>query len=161
MFTRLQGTPGFRGTLGKVVGNSDVKTAGHLNELRIADNAAQHGFKVQGIGQRFDDGVKAADTDIDVLLEKSGRLIAIEAKDYAPNTPIPMDSFRADMVSLTRYAESQTPRPVLTVFSVTSRPADPNAWRLLQLETRRRGIQLVRGSPEQQIEQLQMLTEIL
>jgi hypothetical protein len=161
MFTRLQGIPGFRSTLSKVVGNSDVKTAGHLNELRIADNAAQHGFKVKGIGQRFDDGVKAADTDIDVLLEKGGRLIAIEAKDYAPNTPIPMDSFRADMVSLTRYAESQTPRRVLTVFSVTNRPADPNAWRMLQLETGRRNIQLIDGTPLQQVEQIKLLSRIL
>lgn len=161
MFVRLQGTPGFRETLRKVVGNSDVKTAGHLNELRIADKAAQHGFAVKGIGERFDDGVKAADTDIDVLLEKRGRLIAIEAKDYAPTTPIPMDGFRADMVSLTKYAESQSPRPVLNVFSVTSQPADQSAWRMLQLETERRGIQLILGTPEGQVEQIKQLIRIL
>lgn len=160
MFVRLQGTPGFRGTLSKVVGNSDVKTAGHLNELRIADTAAQHGFAVKGIGERFDDAVKASDTDIDVLLEKGGRLIAIEAKDYARTTPIPMDSFRADMVSLTKYAESQSPQRVLTVFSVTNKPADPNAWRLLQLEAERRGIELLTGGPGEQIEQLKVLMEV-
>lgn len=157
MFVRLQGTPGFRSTLSKLVGNSDVKTAGHLNELRIADSAAQHGFSVKGIGERFSDGVKAADTDIDVLLEKGGRVIAIEAKDYAATTPIPMDSFRADMVTLTRYAESQQPKPVLTVFSLTRQPEDANAWRTLQLETRRRGIELIDGVPEAQIEQIKIL----
>jgi hypothetical protein len=160
MFTRLQGTPGFRGTLSKVIGSSDVKTAGHLNELRIADNAAQHGFKVKGIGERFDDGVKAAETDIDVLLEKGGRLIAIEAKDYAPTTPIPMDDFRADMVSLTRYAASQPEGHVLSTFTITNRPLDANAWRMLQLETKRRDIQLVEGSPQSQIEQVKMLLRI-
>jgi hypothetical protein len=65
------------------------------------------------------------------------------------------------MVSLTRYAESQTPRRVLTVFSVTKRPADPNAWRMLQLETGRRNIQLIDGTPLQQVEQIKLLSRIL
>jgi hypothetical protein len=161
MFERLRGTEGFRTTLRKVIGNSDVKTAGHLNELRIADTASQYRFTVKHIGEPFDDGVKAADTDIDVLLERGGRIVAIEAKDYAPTTPIPMDKFRADMGSLTQYAASDPKRRVIPVFSITNIPDDANAWRMLQLETDRRGIQLIVGSPEQQIEQIKVLAEIL
>ena len=80
-----------------------MNTSGHLNELRIADTAAQHGFKVKGIGVRFIDQIKAAPTDIDVLLERSGKSIAIEAKDYSATTQIPLDAFRADMSTLAQF----------------------------------------------------------
>ena len=59
-FIRLRGTPGFRSTMSKIVGNSEVKTSGHLNELRIADNASQNGFKVNGIGVAFNDMKKVS-----------------------------------------------------------------------------------------------------
>ena len=161
MYQRLSGTPGFRTTLRKTVGNSSVKTSGHLNELRIADTAAQHGFNVRGIGIPFNDGKKAADTDIDVLLEKKGRLIAIEAKDYAATTPLPMDGFRADMVSLTEYVASKPEGAVIPIFSVTNKPSNASTWRLLQLEADRRDIQLIVGSTAAQIEQIKILWEIL
>lgn len=119
MMSRLSGTPGFRSTISKVVGNSDVKTTGHLQELRISDEAVQKGIKVRGIGHPFDDGLKLSPTDIDVLLEKNGRTIAIEAKNYLPSTPIPMDKFRADMDTLVEFAARDSSGSVLKVFSVS------------------------------------------
>ena len=72
MFARLGGTPGFRSTLRKIIGNNAAVTNGHLNELRIADSASMSGFNVLGIGEKFTDGLKRAPTDIDVVLEKVG-----------------------------------------------------------------------------------------
>lgn len=62
MFSCLTGVPGFRTTLRKIVGNSEVGTAGHLYELRLADGAAGRGMKVVGISEKFDDGMKRAPT---------------------------------------------------------------------------------------------------
>ena len=161
MFERLRGTQGFRRTLAKVIGNGDAMTTGHLNELRIADNAAQHGFRVQGIGVLFSDGVKGAPTDIDVVLEKAGKVIAMEAKDYSPTTPIPLEEFRADMVSLSEYALRQAPRRVISVFSLTIKPSSATTLRILEKEADRHGIQLLFGTPEQLVEQVKQLHAIL
>lgn len=161
IFSRLRGTPGLRTTLSKIVGASDIKTAGHLNELRIADNASQHGFTVKGIGVRFNDGIKKGETDIDVLLEMGKRKIAIEAKDYLPNTQIPLDKFRADLISLEQFAKQQSPEKVIKVFSMTNRPNDALASKILEKEAEKRGVELIFGSPEQQIIQIKQLDKIL
>ena len=160
IYTRLAGTPGLRSTLSKIVGNSDVKAAGHLNELRIADTAATNGLRVKGIGVAFNDGKKAAPTDIDVLLDKGGREIAIEAKDYAPSTRLPLDGFRADLDSLVEYRSANPSKNVLPVFSLTSKPDDLASLQLLEKEAQRRGVQLIIGSPEEQIIQIVQLLRI-
>ncbi len=151
MMSRLSGTPGFRTTISKVIGNSDIKTAGHLNELRIADDAVQKRYKVKGIGYTFDDGIKSSPTDIDVLLVKNGRTVAIEAKNYLSSTSVPMDKFRADMDTLVEFARRDSSGTVLKVFSITNRPANSSVWRMLNLEAERRGVQLIEGTPAQQI----------
>lgn len=151
MMSRLSGAPGFRSTIRKIVGNSDVKTTGHLHELRIADNAVLKGYKVKGIGHTFDDGKKLSPTDIDVLLVKNGRTIAVEAKNYLSSTYIPMDKFRADMNTLVEFSRRDKSGSVIKVFSVTNRPVDSAAWKTLNLEAERRGVQLIEGSPGQQI----------
>lgn len=161
MFLRLRENTGFRSTLSKIIGASDIKTSGHLNELRIADNASQHGIKVKGIGVRFNDGIKQGETDIDVLLEMDKRKIAIEAKDYLPTTPIPLDKFRADMISLAQYAKQESPSKVIKVFSITNKPNDELALKILEKEANKHGVELIFGSPKHQIIQIQQLTKIL
>lgn len=161
MFSRLHGTPGFRSTLSKIVGASNIKSSGHLYELRIADMASRHGAKVKGIGERFDDGVKQGITDIDVLMEIKGRPIAIEAKDYLPTTPIPLDKFRGDLISLSQYAKSQSPSKVITAFSMSNKPNDALSLRILEKEAEKRGVELIFGTPEQLIIQLKQLRDIL
>ncbi|MDM8557754.1 hypothetical protein [Candidatus Parabeggiatoa sp. HSG14] len=93
MFIRLTGTQGFRTTLSKVIGNNPAGTAGHLNELRIADSATVHGFKVSGIGKKFVDGIKKGPTDIDIVLKNGNKTFAVEAKNYSATTKIPMDKY--------------------------------------------------------------------
>lgn len=160
MFSRLNGVPGFRPTLRKIIGNSDVGTVGHINELKIADAASINGFKVLGIGEKFSDGFKKAPTDIDVLLKKGDKLFAIEAKSYASTTKIPMDKYRADLDSLVAYKKING-NNVISVFTVTNNPNNPRYLKMLQHEAGKRDVQLVFGSPQEQIEQIKMLGEIL
>ncbi len=160
MFSSLSGVPGFRPALRKIIGNSDVGTAGHLNELKIADAASVNGFKVLGIGEKFSDGLKKAPTDIDVLLKKGGKLFAIEAKSYASTTKIPMDKFRGDLDTLVAYKKMNA-NNVIPVFTITNKPNDPRYLKILQHESNKRGVQLVFGKPQEQIEQIKMLGSIL
>ena len=160
MYFRLSGTPGFRSTLRKIIGNNDMGATGHLNELRIADTASMYGFKVVGIGEKFTDGFKKATTDIDIVLEKGGKTFAIEAKSYAPTTRMPLDRFRADLDTLAAY-KSMNREKVIPIFTITNRPNDSQYIELLKYEAAKRDIQLIFGSPEEQLVQIQMLDKIL
>ena len=160
LFSRLSGVKGFRSTLRKVIGNKQPKTQGQLNELRIADRSSRHGFSVRGIGERFDDGIKNRPTDIDVVIEKNGKTFALEAKDYASKSRLPMDQFRADMNSLVEYQSRMEPNKVIPVFSITRIPDNPRDWKLLQNETAKRGIRLIFGSADEQAAQLNFLETI-
>ena len=160
MFSRLSGVPGFRSTLRKIVGNSDVGTDGHLNELKIADTASVTGFKVIGIGEKFSDGLKKAPTDIDVLLKKGEQLFAIEAKSYASTTKIPMDKLRGDLDTLVVF-KNMNGSNVIPVFTITNKPNDLSYLKILHDESNKRGVQLVFGKPQEQIDQIRMLSLIL
>lgn len=161
MMTRLRGVEGFRTTLRKTVGASGIKTSGHLNELRIADNAAENGFEIRGIGVPFNDPKKSAPTDIDLLLQRNGKIFAIEAKDYRPDTMIPLDKFRADMVTLNEYAIANRPAQVIQVFSVSNKPSNERSWRILTKEASRHGIELIYGTPEEIVIQVKQLDKLL
>lgn len=162
--SRLAGVSGFRTTLRKITGNNVNGTAGHLNELRIANSASKAGYKVIAIGDSFDDRLKRAPTDIDVILEMGGKTIVIEAKSYLPSTPLPMDSFRADLNTLMvykKYKAENGAENVLTVFSLSNAPDQPSYLRLLELEANLRDVQLVIGNPDQIIAQVTELTRIM
>jgi len=160
MFVRIGGTPGFRQTLRKVIGNNAVGTIGHLNELKIADSASKHGFNILGIGYKFNDGVKKSLTDVDVLIEKEGKTFAVEAKSYAVTTKIPMDKYRSDLDTLLIY-KKQNHSTVIPVFTITNKPINPRYLKQLQYEADKRGVQLLFGSPQEQVEQMNMLAVIL
>jgi len=160
MFSRLSGTSGFRQTLRKVIGNNNVGTIGHLNELRIADNASINGFKVLGIGEKFSDGLKKSLTDIDILLKRNGKVFAIEAKDYASTTKLQLDKFRADLDTLVSY-KNKNSKHVIPIFTITNKPTDPRYLTLMQHDADKRGVQLIFGNPQEQIEQIKMLEKIL
>lgn len=160
MFSRLSGTPGFRPTLRKIIGNSDVGTAGHLNELKIANISSVNGFKVLGIGKKFSDGLKKAPTDIDVLLEKGKKIFAIEAKNYASTTKIPTDKFRGDLDTLVAYKKMNV-NNVVPVFTITNKPNDLRYLKMLHHESNKRGVQLIFGKPQEQVEKIKMLDSIL
>lgn len=154
---RLSGVDGFRAAMRKSMGASDANTIGHLNEVRIADSATQANFKVRGIGVRFNDPNKTRDTDIDVLLERRGQLIAIEAKAYPSDGAIDLVKFRADMVSLVEYQAAHPSQDVVKVFSITNKPANPDTWKLLQSAADQHKVELLVGSPEELVHQLPIL----
>ncbi|EIC21429.1 hypothetical protein [Thiorhodovibrio frisius] len=158
MFLRLSGTRGFSSNLRKIMG-APPHSFGFLNELLIADNAAKKGFKVVEIGKKFNDGLRRSDTDIDVVLEKSGKVFAIEAKSRSASGKINMDAVRADMDTLVKYKEQNS--SVIPVFTITNLPNDQQYIRMLQKEADKRGIQLIFGSQQSQVEQIDMLAELL
>jgi hypothetical protein len=160
MYERLSGVSGFRTTLRKVIGNSPTKTNGHLNELKIADKASSNGFIVLGIGEKFYDRLKKALTDIDIVLQKGGKTYAIEAKSFSSSTRIPMDKYRSDLETLVEYKGKHNNK-IITIFSITKAPDDPNYLKLLLYEANKRGVQLITGSSQEQIEQIKLLGEIL
>lgn len=154
---RLSGVSGFPAAMRKSIDASPANTIGHLNEVRIADNAATANFKVHGIGVQFKDPNKSGLTDIDVLLEKGDQLIAIEAKDYSSHASIPLDSFRADMLTLSEYRQANPEKKVLAVFSITNMPDRPEVMQLLQFAADMHKVELVIGSPNELLHQLPLL----
>ncbi len=161
MFMHLSGSKGFRSTLKKVIGNSTQKTSGHLNELKIAHSASKNGFKVRSIGESFADGIKKSPTDLDILLTRKGKVFAIEAKDYAATTHIPLDKFRGDMDTLISYVKQNPSKRIIPIFSMTNKPN--NAFKLQQLKkiAEKKDVQLIFGKPQIQIEKIKLLGEIL
>jgi hypothetical protein len=161
MFSNLTNTKGFRTTSRKIIGNGTNKTAGHINELKIANGAFKRGFKVKGIGVTFVDGIKKSPTDLDVLLTRKGKVFAIEAKDYAVNTPIPLDKFRGDMDTLASYVKKNPSKKIIPIFSMTNKPKSAIKMKQLKKIAKEKKVELVFGTPEEQIEQIKMLGEIL
>lgn len=163
MFKNLRGVNGFSSTMSKTIGMNPGGTRGHLNELRIANAAANRGFKVEGIGLKYNDGIKKSDTDLDVLISKNGKRFPIEAKDYDDISFADLsDPMRPDMDSLVAY-KNMSPSPDKThpVFTITHRPTNPNVEAKMKKDADRRGIELIFGSPEEQLMQLETLMKII
>lgn len=86
-FKNLKDVRGFRSTLSKMVGRNtslgtNANVTGHGFELEVANTLAKSKFKVLSLGDKFDDGIKLAKTDIDILAEKGGKKFAFELKNY-------------------------------------------------------------------------------
>lgn len=160
MFSRLTTTPGFRTTLRKIIGNSPAGTAGHLHELRMADEAAKRGFKVRAIGESFSDGMKKAPSDIDLILERGGRTFAVEVKHYSATTRMPLDSYRADLDTLVAFRETSS-QNVALIFSFATRPDDLRYLHALEHEAQKRNVELIFGGEKSSLEQIQMLGAIM
>ena len=157
MYRNLSGVPGFRTTLSKITGDNPLATKGHLNELRIANEASRKGFSVSAIGKRFNDGVRR-NTDIDIILEKGGKSFIIQAKDSKDFKD--MIQFRSGMETLVQY-KKQSGGNTTPVFTITNRPTNPDRIRQMQGEADRQGVQLIFGNPSDQILQLNMLEQII
>ncbi len=160
-FKNLKSTPGFRETLRKISGNNPNASAGHLNELRLASSARRLGFNVREIAMPFNDGLKAGQTDIDLILEYNGNVLAIEAKDYSSSTRLPMDSFRADMDSLVQYQNFSLGQNITKVFTLSHKPENLLDFQLIQKETSRRGVELFIGTPDEIMIQFRQLLSVI
>ena len=161
MIQNLKGVEGFGSTLSKIIGNNPNGTIGHLNELRIANNASQNGFEVIAIGKKFDDGIKQQLTDIDILLRKNGRDILIEAKNYKSSTKMDLIKFRADLDTLNIYDSNISNKRSLKIFSFTEKPDDLGLLKQYQFWAKEKNVQLIFGTPEEQIEQIKILEKII
>jgi len=161
MFANLKGKEDFSSTLSKVIGNNIQGTKGHLNELRIANSASKSGFEVVAIGKKFDDGIKNSLTDIDILLRRNKKDILIEAKKYSPDTKMPIDKYKADLDTLVIYGDNISKGKSIKVFSFTEKPVSKEVLKQYKFWAEKKGVQLIFGTPEQQMEQIKMLERIL
>lgn len=161
MYSSLSNVPGFRTTLRKITGNSAQVTAGHLNELKISHYAAMNGYKVLHIGEIFSDGIKSSPTDIDIKLSKDGKIIIIEAKDYLSTSRLPLDKYRSDLNTLVEYKKQHPNENVITIFSITNKPNDPQYIKRLEYEAEKRNVQLIFGAPDEQLHKINVLSDIL
>ncbi len=151
MFRRLQGTEGLRPTLRKINSLSPPQVKGHLQELRIASHAKERGFDVVALGRRYDDGLKRADTDVDVLLKKGKSIFAIESKAYKGE--VPLDMVRADVDSLLVYAKQN--KGVIPVFATQNK-----STKAMKKIMKRKKCEFISGSPEELAILLDHLLEI-
>lgn len=165
IYSSLSKVSGFSTTLRKIIGNSLPKTKGHLNELRIANEASKHGFEVMEIGKKFDDPIKKASADIDVILRKKDILFPMEVKDYDKFKLSDMNMLRRDMDTLVafkkRHSNVNPDDSVTPVFTITNRPTNHQLKRLMLAEAQKRGVQLIFGAPLEQIEKIKLLESII
>lgn len=160
IFVNLRRTEGFRSTLSKINGVNPLQLKGHLNELRIANNAAENGFDVLAIGKKFDDSIKRNLTDMDIIIKKNNKIFAVEAKDWEQILPDNLITIRKDMDSLVSYKQN-IDKNTNMIFSFTNKPTDPSVAKIIEAEANKRGINIIYGDPESQIYQIDMLVSIL
>ena len=153
----LSGVDGFPATIGKAISNNEAQRIGHLNELRIATAAARQGFKPLALGKKYNDGLKRAPTDVDILMSKDGTVFALEVKDYTG--PISLSTYRADLDSLMQYKHLHNSKAV-PVFTIVNKPDSATLLQTMQREAERRNVQLIFGSPTEQIHKLQVIAQL-
>ena len=158
MHRRLNGVDGFPATISKAISIREAQRIGYLNELRIATTASRRGFKPLAIGLRYDDGIKKALTDVDILLSRNGKVFAMEVKDYT--SPMSLSTFRADLDSLVQYKRLHD-KAAIPIFTVVNKPDNVDLLRTMQREAKSRNIELLFGSPTEQINKLKVLSPIL
>lgn len=153
----LSGVPGFRSALSKMCGMSEAKTAGHGFEVLTANALQKKGYQVVAIGERFNDGIKTAATDIDLIVEKGANKYIFELKNYHPSSidNNALINFRGDMQSLNAYAKEN--RNVKSIFAISSRPNDQNVEKLLEATAKSQNVKILYGDSDT----IAMLVEML
>ena len=151
LWERLHGVEGFRTTLRKISSANPAQNKGHMFELELAEAGRLAGFTPMAVGKKFDDGKKAARTDLDVWLRKGETDIFIEAKNYAVVPMSELPHFRADMDSLLSLG------PGVRVFALQGSPKNDAVLRLLSDAAARRGVELLIGDAKSVIAQLRTL----
>lgn len=122
----LSGTPGLTSLLRKINSVSPSQVKGHLRELEIALCTRERGFKTVSLGQKFADGIKGADTDLDILLRRGGKNFAVESKAYSG--VIPDSMAKADAKSLAAFCKKV--KNTVPVFCFEKEPSKFTRWYL-------------------------------
>jgi len=158
LFGNLSGVAGFKETLRKVAGVSEMQLKGHLQELRIANRAKEQGLEVVSIGQKFDDGIKQRLTDMDLILKKDGRTFLIQSKNYESSGSYNAINLQGDAESLLQYIKQNRCENCTPIFFFTNEP--PVNIRALLTKTKP-DVQIIVGDAESQVIQLKTLAEVL
>jgi hypothetical protein len=134
------------------VNNPSVNAAkGHIQELEIGIGCTNRGGKVLAFGEKFKDGIKHGETDLDVLVEMNGKRFAVESKNY--QDAVPMDMIRADSQSLLAYCKTQD-KTAQPIFAIRNTLSDNNRQ---LLEKQYPDIQYLTGTPEEICTKLDVL----
>ena len=150
-FTELSGTPGLRTLARKINSVNGLQAKGHIQELMVGLRAKERGLDVVEFGKRFDDGIKNAATDIDLVLRSRGKSLAVESKAWSSD--VPMDMIRKDADSLSVFCRvSKDTKPV---FCFETSPS-----LIVRKELTRRAIDLVEGTPDEIAAQLEWLIKL-
>lgn len=147
----LHGTPGLTSLLRKINSVSPSQVKGHLRELEIALNAKKRGFQPVSLGQKFSDGLKGGDTDLDVLLCRNGKNFAIESKAYSG--VIPDSMARADAKSLAAFCKKV--KNTVPVFCFEKEPSQFTRWYL-----EKHNIKIFCGTPQEIAAKLDIIASI-
>ena len=82
----------------------------------------------------------------------------MEVKDYT--SPMSLSTFRADLDSLVQYKRLHD-KAAIPIFTVVNKPDNVDLLRTMQREAKSRNIELLFGSPTEQIDKLKVLSSIL
>ena len=118
---KMSDVDGLASLLSKINSSNVSQVKGHLKELDIGIACQERGGKVIAFGKKFNDGVKKADTDLDILLQMNGKKYAIESKAY--QMEVGTDMIRADSHSLKHFC-SQIDNGAIPMFCFDNMPAD-------------------------------------
>jgi hypothetical protein len=152
LWRNLGNVEGFVATMRKAGSANVAQQVGHLFELDLANQAAKKGFTVLELGKKFKDAAKTGLTDLDVFLEKAGKKIFIEAKNYTDVAWQSLTTFRADMDSLVEARKLMGDGRLC--FVISSKPSDPAIVKALEATARQRGVELFYGNAESVIKSL-------
>lgn len=147
----LGGTPGLTSLLSKINSSNVSQAKGHMRELEIALTAQKRGFVTSSLGEKFADGLKKGDTDLDVLLHKTGINYAIESKAYAGKVSDIM--VKEDAESLVAFCKKIG--NTIPVFAFETLPSQ-SAQNFLE----KRKVPCLVGTPDEIIAKLDLLSSI-
>ena len=147
----LGGTPGLTTLLRKINSVNPSQVKGHLRELEIALSTKKRGFETISLGQKFADGLKGGDTDLDVFVRRGKINFAIESKAYSG--PVPGEMARADAKSLAVFCKDV--KNTMPVFCFEN---EPNLHTKAFLKSN--NIRCLWGTPEEIAAKLDVLSSI-
>lgn len=153
----LASVPGFRNTLSKMAGKSDDKYIGHFFELSTANQLAKNNYKIVAIGEKYNDTIKMAATDIDIVARKGGKTFAFELKNYDPKKIgfKEVNEFEKDMKSLKVYSsEHANTSPIFLSRNV---PSDPTIANVLKAYGKANNVKVLFGEPDVAVRMLELL----
>jgi hypothetical protein len=161
MYRRLVSVPGYDGTVSRLLWNNDAVVRGAAQELRLARNLSARGVKVLKLEDKFDDGLKAAPTDIDVVVRKVDTDLPIEVKDYKDLSRTQLqETLVPDIGSLRAYSQQASSQRIqCPIMAITSRPSDPQVELELRDAADLAGVRVVYGSAEVLAEKIAFLGE--